>query len=195
MTKPFSPQSSDFTRHSAIRYGAFLKGVAHKKGFNLVEVVLAMCVIAVAFTSLFGVMPVALQNYRHSMNLAMVANIMSQVSAELQQTPASEVLANPATPLPDRYFSDEGQDVTSTSAQAQAVFHVKYEAITTESNAADTDTNQVVASVKTTIFGGATSPTYSTALIPVTVDVYARHGGTDTTAPLATKTIFIPNYN
>jgi len=155
-----------------------------------------MCVIAVAFTSLFGVLPVALQNYRHSMSLSMVANVMSQVSAELQQTSASDILSNSTgtAPLPDRYFNDEGQEVTLTNTKSPPVFHVKYEPITYTSNAGTGSLVQKVASVNTAIMGGS-NPSTTTALIPVKVDIYSIHGGVDTATPLASKTLFIPNYN
>ncbi len=163
-------------RSSSFRRNAFFKRNIRRDGFNLVEVVLAMAVIGVAFTSLFGVMPVALQNYRHSMNLSIQANVMSQVFAELQQTPPAQVLATPPTP---RYFNDEGKDVTSTSAQSQAVYYVKYGTPST--------------TVSSTIFSG------TPALVAVTIDIYnfqayQAQSANGTPTPLAEKTLFLANY-
>lgn len=141
-----------------------------KAGFNLVEVVLAMCVIAIAFTSLFGVMPVALQNYRHAMSMTTAANILAKVSSDLQQTSADQINLMVGTAPNKRYFDDEGQDVTGTSHQGAALYEVDYRAIPAKTSVFNTD---------------------NPALIPITLDLYSVHNSVAAPTPLATKTLFI----
>src|SRR6201996_1772802 len=155
MTTHSSPIQASATAHpTGSRCAALSKERASKAGFNLVEVVLAMCVIAIAFTSLFGVMPVALQNYRHAMSMTTAANILAKVSNDLQQTSADQILLIIGTSPSPRYFDDDGQDVTVTSRQGQALYEVIYRAIPQ----------------KTTVF-----TTDNPALIPITIDLYSIH--------------------
>jgi len=184
----FLTAKPNFTNRSFhVRRSAFFKECANKGGFNLVEVVLAMCVIAIAFTSLFGVMPVALQNYRHSMGLTTQANIMSQVSGELQQTPVSVIFPpGGGSKLTTRYFDDDGQEVTQV---AQAVYRVDYTPPTNSVNAPASGGSPP--SVNSTIFSGSGSSS-NLALAPVTISIYNAHG--TSTTPLSQMTLFLPYY-
>jgi len=161
-----------------------------RQGFNLVEVVLAMAVIGVAFTSLFGVMPVALENYRHSMNMAMQANILSQLSAELTQTPTAKLFTSSSYIAPERYFDDEGQDVTSTPARA--LFHAKFREVQLTVSGGSSTPPVYATQITATVFDSTDSAT--SPLIPVTVDIYAIHGGVDVQPALVTHTFYLSSY-
>lgn len=168
-------------------YKTFLqKSKSQGGGFNLVEVVLAMCVIAVAFTSLFGVMPVALQNYRHAMSFTVQSNILVQVTGEFQQTSPDQIeaMVNNNTVTPSLlYFDNEGQQV-SQSTQASYTVTLAFPSSSGGGNA----------SVDTSIFGtggNGVNGNPNTALVPILLTFYGIHGGVQDKNPLNTKIIFI----
>jgi hypothetical protein len=107
----------------------------------------------------------------------MRANILTQVLSELEQTPTATILAStsstPGSILANRYFTNEGQDVTGTTSQSSAVYMASFEPVPTS----------------TTVFNDGAN----TSLIPVTVQIYSVHGGVAGTTPLTTDTLFVSN--
>ena len=122
-----------------------------ERGFTLVEVLLALGIVSFAFMALCGMLPVGLKTYRDAMDATCRANIVRVVSAELSQAPYSTI--DSSLMSTNRYFSDQGLEVTSA---ADARFRVKY--VNVQSG--------------TSLFGATNS-----SLKPVTIEISAVQGG------------------
>lgn len=95
-----------------------------KRGFSLVEVTLAIAIVAFAFVSLLGLLPTGLNIFKQAMDTSVSAQIAQRVAGELQQTDYFTLLKN-CTPnltnfddtdtefgvLPSRYFDDQGTEI------------------------------------------------------------------------------------
>jgi uncharacterized protein (TIGR02598 family) len=102
-------------------FSGFRKGRA---GFSLVEVTLAIGIIAFAFVGLFALLPAGLTTFRQAMDTSVGAQIAQRIAGELQETDYATLLKNCTPPLtnfldsdeqvgllPRRYFDDQGNEV------------------------------------------------------------------------------------
>ena len=117
--------------------------------FTLVEVLLALGIVAFAFMALCGVLPVGLQSYRGAMDATHRANIVQRVSGELEQASFADL---PALAGTVRYFDSQGNEASSEHA---ARFRVAYESVAPGA----------------TVFGAT-----NTSLRPVTLAIYLVQG-------------------
>lgn len=85
-------------------------GAAHRSGFSLVELVLAIGIVSFAFVSLFALLPVGLTTFRQTMDTTIGSQIVHRIINEAQQTDYTTLVA---TPTFDRYFDDQGNEVSS----------------------------------------------------------------------------------
>lgn len=104
-------------------------------GFTLVEVVLAIGVVAFAFVGLLALMPVGLSNFRKAMDASVGSEIGQRVFNDIQQTDFDTLLkqASITVPtslpqpvgtmaqvahgsLPHRFFDDQGNEVILPSS-------------------------------------------------------------------------------
>ncbi len=74
--------------------------------FSLVEVTLALGIVAFAFVSVLGLIPIGLNTFRNTMETSINSQIFQQVASDIQQTDFAD-LKQPQ-PLPLRYFDDQG---------------------------------------------------------------------------------------
>ena len=106
------------------------------QAFSLIEVVLAIGIVAFAFVALIGLLPAGLANFRKAMNTSVGSEIGQRVFGDLQQSDFDSLLSEtvpslsskesanqaPQTPtaspgvgsvgfLPRRYFDDQGNEV------------------------------------------------------------------------------------
>lgn len=101
-------------------------GRVARGAFSLVEVTLAIGVVAFAFVALVGMLPVGLQTFRRAVDASVGAQIAQRVVNDVQQTDfdllvggnTGKFLFQSAT----RYFDDQGSEV---SGSASAIYHVK----------------------------------------------------------------------
>ncbi|XHR28392.1 MAG: Verru_Chthon cassette protein B [Chthoniobacteraceae bacterium] len=75
-----------------------------QNAFSLVEVTLAIGIVAFAFVSILGLIPVGLANFRSAMENSIESQIIQQVASDLQQSNFSDLKQN----QPVRYFDDQG---------------------------------------------------------------------------------------
>jgi len=80
-------------------------------GFSLVEVVLAIGIIAFAFVAMFGLLPVGMTTFRQALDNSLGTQIVQRLINEAQQTDYPTLIATPVGPL--RYFDDQGNEVTA----------------------------------------------------------------------------------
>ncbi|MDR0534502.1 MAG: Verru_Chthon cassette protein B [Verrucomicrobiales bacterium] len=80
-----------------------------REAFSLVEVTMALGIMAFALVSIIGLVPSGLSTFRQTVNISVGSQIVQQVVADLQQSGT----------LPEqpewRYFNDQGQEYTSAA--------------------------------------------------------------------------------
>lgn len=87
----------------------------HLQAFSLVEVTIAIGIVAFAFIGLFGLIPTGLNTFRKAIDTSVGSQIAQRVINEAQQTEFSVLTSGSAASL--RYFDDQGNEVaTSTNA-------------------------------------------------------------------------------
>jgi uncharacterized protein (TIGR02598 family) len=79
--------------------------------FSLIEVVLALGIIAMAFVPLMGLLPVGLSNFRGSIDQTVVAQIVQRLGNEAQQSDFESVTA-----YAGRYFDDQAREVDASES-------------------------------------------------------------------------------
>jgi uncharacterized protein (TIGR02598 family) len=82
----------------------------------MIEVVMALGIVAMAFVPLMGLLPVGLRNFRESIDQTVVAQIVQRLGNEAQQSDFESV-----TTYADRYFDDQAREVDA-SERASAIY-------------------------------------------------------------------------
>ena len=98
---------------------------AAQHGFSLVEVVLAIGIVAFAFVGLFALLPVGMGIFRTAMDTSVSAQIVQRVIGDATETEFDQLIADPANQasgnyytLPLRYFDDQGTEVKVSNPAA-----------------------------------------------------------------------------
>ena len=86
----------------------------------MVEVVLAIGIVAFAFVPLFALIPVGMTTFRQSIDTIVTTQVVQRVINEEQETDFS-VLINPSNALTTRYFDNQGDEVTTLGASLYVV--------------------------------------------------------------------------
>lgn len=125
-----------------------------KTGFTLVEVVIALGIVAFGIISVFGLLPAGLGIFRDSIETTVSSQILQQVITEVQETEFDQLIKDKAeNPISAgatgakafRYFDDQGKELT---APASAVYQVNTRIQSaTDSPANPTFTNSHLATV------------------------------------------------
>ncbi|MEI6071372.1 MAG: Verru_Chthon cassette protein B [Verrucomicrobiae bacterium] len=79
-------------------------------GFSLVEVTLAIGIVAFAFLTILGLIPTGLRTFRGAIDTSVSGQIFQRIVNEAQQTDFDTLVATTQT---TRYFDDQGNDVAS----------------------------------------------------------------------------------
>jgi uncharacterized protein (TIGR02598 family) len=111
---------------------------AARAAFSLVEVALAVGIVAFAFVSLMALLPVGLSHFRAAIDLSVGAQIFQHVVGDAEQEDFERLTTTTATAtgdffvLPTRYFDDQGGEVVlrtpgtpSADEAAQIVYQVR----------------------------------------------------------------------
>lgn len=86
----------------------------HKRAFSLVEVTIALGLVAFAVLSVIGLLPIGLATMREAMNQTVTAQIIREISAELLLTPFQQINGYiESTPI---FFDSEGKRAQNTNA-------------------------------------------------------------------------------
>lgn len=80
------------------------------RAFSLVEVVLCIGIVAVAFIPIFSLLPVGLTTFRQAIDNSLGSQIVQRLVGEAQQTDYPTLIATTAY---QRYFDEQGNEVTS----------------------------------------------------------------------------------
>jgi uncharacterized protein (TIGR02598 family) len=103
-----------------------MKRVASCCGFSLVEVVIAIGVIAFAFIPMVGMLPMGLNLSKQAIDTTVEAQIAQRLTAEVQQTDFSRLDELAASSIANPYyFDDQGNKVIDpANAIYQAIFAI-----------------------------------------------------------------------
>jgi len=113
-----------------IPQGRRIRRAGVESGFSLVEVSLALGIVAFGITAVFGLLPTGLGLFRDSMDTTIGSQILQQVVSEVQETGFDQLIEDQSnTPIAVgstgikaiRYFDDQGRELSS---EAGAVFLV-----------------------------------------------------------------------
>lgn len=98
--------------------------------FSLVEIMLAIAVIAFAFIGLLGLLPAGLTTFRQAMDTSVGAQIAQRIAGEIQETDYATLLKNcqpdlstfqdsddQAGLLPRRFFDDQGNEIKVVNSE------------------------------------------------------------------------------
>lgn len=130
---PQPPSSEGVPLHAGSRPSFVGRQARFPAGFSLVEVVLAIGVLAFGFIAIFSLIPVGMGVFRESMDTSVSAQIVQRVIGDATETDFEQLIANPVSgsyyALPMRYFDDQGTEVkvgnpaSPTSAERQRIIY------------------------------------------------------------------------
>ena len=104
----------------------------HRQGFSLVEVTLALGIMAFCIVPIFGLLPVGINSNQVSINQTRAASVAANVCADMRATLPSPVTTSPqfnlnvsatSTPSTTLYFSEAG-DAESSTLQPNSRYRV-----------------------------------------------------------------------
>ena len=80
--------------------------------FSLVEIALALGIMAFALVSVFGLMPLGLTSFKKAMDTSVGSQIAQQITVEAQQSDFDTLVGTQAASFarPVRYFDDQGTE-------------------------------------------------------------------------------------
>jgi uncharacterized protein (TIGR02598 family) len=86
-------------------------------GFSLVEVTIALGIVAFAFVPLMGLLPVGLTSFRSAIDQTVLSQIVQQIGNESQQSDFDAV----TTPQNFRFFDEQARELDATRS-SEAIF-------------------------------------------------------------------------
>ena len=101
---PMNPACKDRTRKE------YPQG--NREAFSLVEVVIAIGIVAFAFVAILGLLPSGLKTFRQAMDQTIVTRVTQMVGNEAQQADFDNIINITNPPY---YFDDQGDPVTNAS--------------------------------------------------------------------------------
>lgn len=103
---------------------------ARQSGFSLVEVAVALGIVAFGMMAVFGLLPAGMDTFRQSINTTVSSQILQKVINEAQETDFDQLIKDKENnPISSgttgvkaiRYFDEQGKELT---AAIGAVYHV-----------------------------------------------------------------------
>jgi uncharacterized protein (TIGR02598 family) len=120
MSRLSSPKSSLIRPLNS--WSSFFGGV---NAFSLVEVTLALGIVAFSLVTLLGLMPLGLATFHKAVETSISSQIVQQVVTDVEQTDFSQLTTSTSgvTQLGLRYFDDQGNELPSASSPG-AIYQV-----------------------------------------------------------------------
>ena len=121
-----SPLFQRTFRHGRLAHGGFSRNRPRvPQGFSLIEVVLAIGIVAFAFVALFSLLPIGMGVFREAMDTSVSAQIVQRVVSDAEETDFDVLKDDPGNSksgnyyvLPFRYFDDQGTEVKVANASS-----------------------------------------------------------------------------
>ena len=118
----------------AIDNAARFRSRTAESGFTLIEVTLAIGIVAFAFVALFGLIPTGLTMFRNSIDTSISTQILQQVTDNAQQTDFDVLVDQYTTkdkPYLVHYYDDQATDLgTSPTSNSIYTVYTKFTATT-----------------------------------------------------------------
>ena len=114
-----TPTSSAFMTSTTATFASIPRRGARRQAFSLIEVVLAIGVIAFAFIPMFGLLPVGLTTFRQSIENTVGSQIAQQLINQAQETDFT-TLTLTANQETGNYFDEQGNLLSSVNGSASA---------------------------------------------------------------------------
>lgn len=118
MKHPFSFRQTQGVRGSGGCFGSV-------NAFSLVEVTLALGIVAFSLVTLLGVMPMGLSTFHKAVETSVSSQIVQQVVTDVEQTDFGSLTSSTTgvTQLGLRYFDDQGNELPSATSPG-AIYQV-----------------------------------------------------------------------
>lgn len=91
--------------------------------FSLVEVTLALGIVAFSLLTLVGLIPMGLTTFHKAVNASISSQIVQQVVTDMQQTDFSQLTQS----IPIRYFDDQGNELGTANNPPPAGTIINYD--------------------------------------------------------------------
>jgi uncharacterized protein (TIGR02598 family) len=94
-----------------------------RAAFSLVEVTMALGIMAFALVSIIGLVPSGLSTFRKTINVSVGSQIVQQVVTDIRQSDFDKLSAQPEW----RYFDDQGQEYSTAESELgrdPVIYHV-----------------------------------------------------------------------
>jgi len=124
-------------RYRPLRTGALGR---RRTGFTLVEVALALGIIAMAFVPVLGLLPVGLDVSRKAIDATIASQIVQKLTNEAQQTDFSTLSTLSGI---TSYFDDQGIQLPDTTNVADAIYAAGFSVSTATSLPANVTTQRL----------------------------------------------------
>jgi uncharacterized protein (TIGR02598 family) len=175
---------------------------SRNKGFSLVEIALALAIVAIALIALVGLLPTGLNNFRDATDAQIAGEIFQRVVADAQETDFDTLIAAKVESggdngqfyrLPLRHFDSQGGEVkvanpdSPSSTEAEGII---YTARVRGSLPGDPNPRKHTANFATSLPGSAAPRFNSRDLTFLTVQI-AVTNGTRRVAPLVDSDSFL----
>lgn len=134
-----NPHPRDFSRQSP----ATGMSCSSQKAFSLVEVAMAIGIVAFAFVALLGMLPTGMNTFQKAMETSLTSQIADKIASDLQGADFYTLLSEARlphqngtgelhAPMPRRYFDDQGTEIVVQSEPPSAGERrrILYEAVT-----------------------------------------------------------------
>ncbi len=129
-------------------------------GFSLVEIALAVGIVAGAIVTIMSLLPQGMNIFRQSINYSVGSHIAQAIINQAQQSDFNALTANPGVARPVRYFDDQGNEM-KTATDPFVVYHVNTQFIATTTFPGATVKNASVATVTIQVANNPGNQTFS----------------------------------
>lgn len=108
-----------------------MRSLRPRTGFSLVEVTIAIGVMAVALVPVVSLLPIGLDSYRRAVEASVGTQIVQRVVSDLQQSNFSTITSTDGMvkQFPLRYFDDQGSEKPGLSDEG-VIYQVAYGTLT-----------------------------------------------------------------
>jgi len=109
-----------------------MKRLGPRNGFSLVEVTIAIGIMAVALVPVVSLLPIGLDSYRKAVEISVGTQIVQRVVSDLQHADFDTITSTNGSGLkqfPIRYFDDQGSEKMEPTDEG-AIYQVAYGTLT-----------------------------------------------------------------
>ncbi len=99
------------------------RAVAPSSGFSLIEVVLAISIVAFGFIAIFGLLPIGMGLFKTALQTSVHTQIVQRIITDAEQTDFDTLVSQG---IPTRYFDDEGNEFEATDPRVSQSLYTAF---------------------------------------------------------------------